>query len=62
MLFVMLVLAVYGLCILGVAKLPNSALGLVLKFILGTAILLISIWLIWLAIMVFGVGPNMKNL
>lgn len=62
MLFVIFVFAVFVLCLLGLAKLPNTWWGVALKLLMGFAVFLISIWFVWLAIMVFGVGPAMKKM
>ena len=44
-----------------ILKLPTTKLNLVLKIFLGMASILILLWLAWLAVMVFGVGPAMRG-
>jgi len=59
-----LVLIALGLlvaCVIGIRKAPKSKSGMVVKVVLGLLSGLILLWLVWLAIMVFGVGPAMKE-
>ena len=61
---IVLVLAALGLlavCIVGIRKAPKSKSGTVVKVVLGGLGCLIILWLVWLAIMVFGVGPAMTK-
>ena len=61
---IVLVLAALGLlaaCVVGIRKAPKSKFGTAMKVVLGGLSCLIILWLVWLAIMVFGVGPAMRK-
>lgn len=58
---VVVALVLLAVCIVGIRKAPKSKSGMVVKVILGLPSGLILLWLVWLAIMVFGVGPAMKK-
>lgn len=60
-LLVLIALGLLAACIVVIRKAPKSKPGMVVKVILGLLSGLILLWLVWLAIMVFGVGPAMKK-
>ncbi len=58
---VTIALGLVAACVVGILKLPKTPGGLVLKIVLGIVLGIILFWLVWLAVMVFFVGPSMRN-
>lgn len=52
---------ILGLFVWGIRRLPNTPAGNLFKAVLFIAGFFILLWFVWLAIMVFGVGPAMRN-
>lgn len=56
---ILIAIFIFTACFIGLKRIKGNAPA---KIILGVILGFIVIWLVWLMIMVFAVGPTMKNM